>query len=418
MIQSHRLVAFFASLLVVGGLAACVAKAEDSINIGILAELRGFYGSFGMDAKRGAEMALAEFGGRAGGKSVNLVFENPDNLASKIVERAQKLISEAGAQLIVGPLTGSGGKALKKLAKSIPDITFINGASAARDLTLLEPVSNFFRFTTDSAQWMAGLGRYAYFNKGYRRIVTIGENYSFPYTQVMGFLVEFCSAGGQATEMFWLPLSDKPFETVSTKLANIEADAIFVALNGGNTAIFLEHYWKSGGKLPIIGGSTTFDPFLLNSKSIFHTRLPGSIAAVPVSNSDERIAWKEFAGSYREQYPNAAETPSIFAYNYYVNTKAALLALEEADGDLADGQRKVRKELANLNFETPAGPVSLDENRQAIANNLIIEIVIGNDKQLKQKVVKTVTAVDQTLGLGRDRYLALGVPGPRTPSCP
>ena len=93
-------------------------------------------------------------------------------------------------------------------------------------------------------------------------------------------------------------------------------------------------------------------------------------------------------------------------------------ALEEADGDLADGQRKVRKELANLNFETPAGPVSLDENRQAIANNLIIEIVVGNDKQLKQKVVKTVTTVDQTLGLGRDRYLALGVPGPRTPSCP
>ncbi len=418
MTHPHRLVAFFAVFFLLGDHAVSTANAGDDIKIGILAELSGPYRAYGMDAMRGAEMALAEFNGHAGSKPVNLVFENTENPSSEIAERAQNLIGEAGAQLIIGPQTGSDGKALKEFARTVPAVTFINGASAARDLTLLDPAQNFFRFTTDAAQWMAGLGHYAYTNKGYRRVVTLGEKFSFPYTQVMSFLVEFCSMGGRTAETFWLPLSDKPFDAVSAKLASIKADAIFIALDGGNTAEFLEHYWQSGGKLPIIGGSSTFDPALLNTNSIYHARLPGSISAAPLSNSDESSAWKEFARIYHQRYPEITETPSIFAFNYYINTKAALLALQEADGDLTDGQRQIREELAELSFETPTGRVSLDENRQAIANNLIIEIVLGNDKRLQQKVVKTVTSIDQTLGLGRERYLALGVPGPRTPSCP
>ena len=39
-----------------------------------------------------------------------------------------------------------------------PDVTFVNGTSAAQDTTLRDPAPNFFRFSTDGAQWMAGLG--------------------------------------------------------------------------------------------------------------------------------------------------------------------------------------------------------------------------------------------------------------------
>jgi len=418
--MSHicRLATLLIAFFLIGGTPAIGAKADDGIKIGVLAEQSGSYGAYGRDAKRGAEMALAEFDGRAGGKTVELVFEAGDTAPGSVGQRAQRLIGEAGAQLIVGPLTGGDGRALKEFAKSAPGITFLNGASAARDLTLLDPAANFFRFTTDAAQWMAGLGSYAYFDKGYRRVVTLGENYSFPYTQVMGFLVEFCAMGGRAAELFWMPLSDKPYDAITAQMANIEADAIFVALDGNNTANFLEHYWKGGGKLPIIGGSVTFDPVLLGSNSLYHARLPGAIAAVPLSDGNDSRAWKEFTRVYRERYPDAGETPSLFAFNYYVNTKAALLALEEADGDLTDGQRELREELAELSFETPAGRVSLDENRQAIASNFVIEIALGEDKRLHQRVAKVVTGVDQTLGLGRERYLALGAPGPRTPSCP
>ena len=75
-------------------------------------------------------------------------------------------------------------------------MTFLNGTSAAQDTTLRDPAPNFFRFSTDGAQWMAGLGDYSYNDKGYHTVATVAEDYSFPYTQVFGFMAEFCKAGG------------------------------------------------------------------------------------------------------------------------------------------------------------------------------------------------------------------------------
>ena len=411
-------VIFRSLALLIGLFLSSTVAADDSVRIGVLAAKTGPYAAYGLEAKHGAELALAEFDGRAGGKPVQLIFETGDGAPEAVQARAQTLMSENGAEIIVGPLSGGEGRALKQFAKTAPGVTFLNGASAARDLTLLDPAANFFRFTTDAAQWMAGLGRYAYFDKGYRRVVTLGESYSFPYTQVMGFLVEFCGLGGRVAELYWLPLSDKPYDAISAELSGIEADAIFVALDGTSTADFLEQYWQDGGALPIIGGSVTFDPVLLGANSLYHARLPGAIAASPLADGDQGRRWRQFVTAYRERYPAAAEVPSLFAFNYYVNTKAALLALDAVDGDLSDGQYALRAALAELSFETPAGRVSLDENRQAIANNYVLEIVLGDDDRLRHEVAYVATNVDQTLGLGRERYLALGAPGPKTPSCP
>ena len=399
-------------------LAATTPRAKEAINIGVLAPQAGVYADYGLEAKRGAELALAEFDGSAGGKLVQLIFETGDAPAETIQARAQVLVSKSEAEIIIGPLSGGEGRALKAFAKTVPTITFLNGASAARDLTLMDPAPNFFRFTTDAAQWMAGLGRYAYFDKGYRQVVTLGENYSFPYTQVMGFLVEFCALGGSVTEHHWLPFSDKSYAAITAKLETSEADAIFIALDGDATADFLTQYWNDGGTLPIIGGSITFDPSLLGANSIFHSRLPGAIAGSPLADGDQGRGWQEFVTAYRARYPDAAEEPSLFTFSYYVNTKAALLALDAVDGELSYGGNVFRRALAELSFETPVGLVSLDENRQAIANNYVLEITLGEDNHLHHEVAYVTTSVDQTLGLGRERYLALGAPGPETPSCP
>ena len=74
--------------------------------------------------------------------------------------------SRMASQILVGPLSGDEGLAVKDYAKTQPDVTFINGTSAAQDTTLRDPAPNFFRFSTDGAQWMAGLGDYAFNEQG------------------------------------------------------------------------------------------------------------------------------------------------------------------------------------------------------------------------------------------------------------
>lgn len=177
---------------------------------------------------------------------------------------ARKLVEQDGVTILVGPLSGDEGLAVRDYALTQPGVTFINGTSAAQDTTLRNPAPNFFRFTTDGAQWMAGLGTYAYDEKGYRSVAVVAEDYSFPYTQVFGFFAEFCAAGGTAESRSWVPIGTKDFSSVIAALPE-DVDAIYVALGGADAVNFLGQYQQSGGTAPLVGGSITVDQTVLTS---------------------------------------------------------------------------------------------------------------------------------------------------------
>ena len=64
-----------------------------------------------------------------------------------------------------------------------------------------------------------GLGEYIYNVKHYKKIATIGEDYAFIYTQVIGLALDYCKAGGQITKRLWVPLGTKDFASVISSAA-------------------------------------------------------------------------------------------------------------------------------------------------------------------------------------------------------
>ena len=161
--------------------AAMPASAED-ITIGVISILEGAFAALGQDGIRGVEMAVADAGGAVAGKNIELVVVSSDASPDSAVAAARRLIEQDGAKIIVGPLSGSEGLALRDLSRSYPDVTIINGSSGAQDTTLRDPSDNFFRFGGDGAQWMAGVGSYAHDTLGYKKVAIVAEDYSFPYT--------------------------------------------------------------------------------------------------------------------------------------------------------------------------------------------------------------------------------------------
>ena len=109
-------------------------------------------------------------------------------------------MEQEGADVLVGPLSGDEGIAVANYAKEHPDKTFINGIAGAQDSTLKVQAPNFFRFHPDGAQWSAGLGDYAYNELGWKKAAIIGDDYSFPYTSLAGFVAEYCAIGGEITK--------------------------------------------------------------------------------------------------------------------------------------------------------------------------------------------------------------------------
>lgn len=392
------------------------AADKEPIRIGGLATLEGAFAVDGYDAMRGIEMALKEFNYEIAGHPLKLVKASSDATPNSAVDAARKLIEQDHVDILVGPLSGSEGIAVKGYAKKHPDKTFINGSSAAQDTTLRDPAENFFRFSTDGAQWMAGLGNYVYNTKGYRRIAIVSEDYSFPYTQVFGFQFEFCRDGGEVVHKHWVPIGTKDYSAVIAQLPS-DIDAIYVMLGGSDAVNFLTQYRQYGGDKPMIGSSVTVDQTVLSSKGPFKKYVVGTPSAGPIADSWDNSRWQEFVERYQKMFPDGFPTPSLFAETYYVNTKAALLALQKVDGDLSDGQKRFQKELANLTFETPTGPVSLDQNREGISVNFVTEVAEKPNGELYNKVVKVIENVNQTLGMDRNEFLALGKVSRDTPSC-
>jgi branched-chain amino acid transport system substrate-binding protein len=393
-----------------------VAFAEDIIKVGLLATLEGAFTVLGQDGIRGAELALTEAGYKAGGKKIEIVKGSSDATPDSAVKAARKLVEQDHVAILIGPLSGDEGVAVKDYAKTQPDVTFVNGTSAAQDTTLRDPASNFFRFSTDGAQWMAGLGDYAFNTKKYKTVATIAEDYSFPYTQIFGFMAGFCKAGGHVPVKFWVPIGNKDFSSIIAAIPD-KVDAIYVALGGADGVNFLTQYQQAGGTAPLIGGSITVDQTVLGTKGKQRDYVVGTPSAGPIADNSDDPAWKKFVADYKAAYKDGFPSPSLFAQGYYINTKAVLLALDKIGGDLSDKEVKLRDALSKLEFDTPTGKVKLDKNRQAIADNYLTEVAKGPDGNLYNKVIKVMPAVNQTLGIPEADFLKLGPVGRDNPDC-
>lgn len=407
----RTLISAAAALLVASPLQA----AEDTIKIGTIATLEGAFATLGQDGMRGVRMALAEFDGEIAGKEIELISESSNASPDSAVQAARKLVENDGVDIVVGPLSGSEGIALRDYSKTQPDVTFFNGASAAQSTTLREPSENFFRFSTDGAQWMAGLGEYVYEEKGWESVAVVAEDYSFPYSQVMGFLLNYCELGGTTADRFWVPIGTDDYSSIVYSIPD-SVDAIYVALGGSDAVNFLKQYQQAGGQKPMIGGSITVDQSILSAQGVSPDYLVGTPSAGPIADNWDNPEWQAFVERYQERFPDGFSSPSLFAHGYYVNTLAALTGLEAVDGELGD-HAEYREVVSGLELETPTGMVELDQNRQAVADMFVTQVAQREDGTLYNEVVKVVENVNQTLGRDREDFMALGEASRNNPSC-
>lgn len=403
------------TIAVAAAMASPALAQDDVIRIGSVTTLEGPFATGGQDAYRMMELAFEEVDWQINGKRIEWIRESSNAQADVALARARKLIEQDEVDIVIGPLSGAEGMALRDYSKTVPGKTFVNGSAAAADATLRDVSDNFFRFNTEGTQWMAGLGTHAYEEMGLRHVALVAADYAFPYAQVFGFMHEYCEAGGKVTKL-WSPLNTTDFASVITSIP-ADADGLLVIQGGTDALAFLTEYAQSGGDLPIMGGSITADQTLLSARGPHQRLMEGMIAAGPIADVIDDEQWTEFVATYRERFPDGFESPSIHGVNYYTNTKAVLLALEEVGGDLSDDQAAFQQALAEVEFVNPVGArVSLDDNRQAISDIFLTEI-FNDDGTMRTRAIGKTEGVTQTLGMDREEFLALGAPSRDNPDC-
>jgi branched-chain amino acid transport system substrate-binding protein len=395
------------------------AEEGGTIKVAFLSDCEGAFGSFFEPTISGAHLALIRYaGGKAAGekpsdgiegaqiagKDVEIVgYGCADDTADKAIEETRRLMEQEDADVMIGPLSGDEGIAVANYAKEHPDKTFVNGIAGAQDATLKVQAPNFFRFHPDGAQWSAGLGDYAYNELGWRRAAIIGDDYSFPYTSLAGFVAEFCAIGGQITDRVWAPLGEQDYSSFISQLPE-NVDGIYVGIGGSGLISFINQYEEQRGRVDtekMLGNVFWDDPLVL--EEVGAKLVGGATSAMTAADSNEpEVA--AYIEDLREAYGDeiAGAGPSVFTYGYYTGMTALIKGLEAVNGEVAD-QAELQAALADMTLsgeEAPWGDVSLDDNRQAISDVYVKRIVedANNDGTPDVQTFRRIPEVDQTFG--------------------
>jgi branched-chain amino acid transport system substrate-binding protein len=380
---------------------------EGAIQIGVLTTCGGPFATFEGQSLSGAKYALIDkAGGKADGTEpqdqvtgatvagtpLAISYGCSDATPDKAVAEARRLVENVGVQILVGPLSGDEGVAVAEYAKSQPDVTFVNGTSGAQSTTLSVKAPNFFRFGGDGAQWMAGLGSYAYKEKGWRKIAILGEDYSYPYTQAAGFVSEFTALGGEVTARSWVPLTQTDWSSPVAQLPR-DVDGVLL-LTGGTNTVAAEKAFIQIGKDPgdfLLGGSSVMDP----TSFTVGDQLDGLVGGSPVPLGSDEQDWQAYVDGFSDVFPDV-DPQSLFTALYYDGMQVVLEALDQVGGKL-DDPAAFQQALGALKPTFPSGSVTLDENRNSVQPAYVVQVVKDGD-QLGFKVLDTIDSVDQTFG--------------------
>ena len=380
---------FFACAVVFSIFMASCAFAAEPIRIGVLVPLTGSLAGPGIDGRDGIIMAFNEIGNEISGRPVELFIEDSGADPNLAIQRVQRMVERDGIQLILGPLSGGEGMAVKDFADRIPDTTVIVAGAAAENITMRGVMPNVFRSSYSGAQVKFIFGEYAYDTLGIRRIVTLGEHYDFPFSQVGGFLSTFIRRGGEVLDRQWVSLGTSDFSSVIARIPT-DIDAIFVQLGGTNSINFFTQFDEFGlrGRLIVLGGSTAVDTTVLQSAA--GPLLEGVYSG---SHYSQVLPFPEFK-AFDESFMEAHGRPSsLFAADYYTAARIAIEVLKSIDGNIED-QQAFRDGILKTTINAPRGPIRFDEFHNVV-QNVYINRVENVDGVFRNVAIETFEDQDQ-----------------------
>ena len=352
-----------------------------SIKIGVLVPLTGAFAALGVDGMEATKMAFEQIDYKIGDKTVELFFEDTAADPDLCIQKTSRLVEREGVDIILGPLSGGEAVALKDYAPQIPNTTIIVAGAASEDVTMRGVPDNIFRTAYTGAQTMFTFGDYVYDVLGYKKIVTLAEDYDFPFSQVGGFLLNYIRKGGECLNRLWVNVGTTDYSSIIAQIP-ADADAIYVALGGSDAVNFINQFHDYGMDLPILGGSITIDTTILTSEA--GHLLEGVYAG---SHYAQVLPYPEFTKFDTDFSDRFGRPSSLFAADYYIGSEVAIQALNAVNGDLSDKEAFWDAILA-VKFDSPRGPFSFDEYHNVIENVYITQVQ-NIDGQLRNVVVET-----------------------------
>ncbi|HVA36692.1 MAG TPA: ABC transporter substrate-binding protein [Candidatus Dormibacteraeota bacterium] len=386
LVRSLSLAAILAvGTALVGGSPARAAD-QTPIKIGFISSLSGYLAAPGKYMEEGLKLYLQEHDYTIAGRKVVLDIADDQGNPSVGLTQLRRLVEQDHVNVIFGPLSAAVGSAMAPYLDS-HKIPAVYPIVSSDDLTQRTPATYVVRTGWTSSQTTQPLGDYAYKTLKYRKVATIGYDFSFGWESIGGFVATFQDDGGKVVKQIWTPLSTTDFSPYLSEIPR-DADAVMCSFSGSLAINFMKQYKAFGLKAPLLCQGNATDESTLQATG---PAALGVVTALQYSAALDTPANKKFVAAYTKAYGHG---PSYYGEGTYVGAMVLAGGINALHGNISDAAAFVKAmrgvDLANA----PRGPIHFDSYGNPV-ENVYIRKVEEVDGQLANVVIQTDHNVSQ-----------------------
>ena len=342
------------------GATAPATASQQPLKIGVMTPLTGPSAFFGPKFKDGINLRLDQAGMKAGGRSVQVLFEDEAGDLSAASDKVKKLVEQEKVDVMVGPLdsglmmgVGPYYRDNKKVVLSL-----LNHPIEVKDFAwIFTPQGPLERVTYP-------MGLYAYDNMSIKSATVLGADYIGGRRMVGGFEQALKDKGGTIVQEQWAPMGIQDFGPYLTNLAPADAVGVWHA---SSQQVFMQQYFQFGLKAPVVLAYA--DVLAESMLSELGDRVIGLRGAIDYTWRLDNPDNQKFVTAFESKYQRK---PDVIEEGAYEAATVIVEALGKTQGDATP--EKLRDAILGLKFTGPAGPVSFHESGFGIRNIYIVEV--------------------------------------------
>jgi branched-chain amino acid transport system substrate-binding protein len=372
------------------------------IRIGVLAPLTGVVASGGKEMVEAFTFFWDRAGKKAGGRDVQLLVEDDASNPDTALQKARRLVEQGNAHFLIGDLLANTGLAVAEYVKGNGTPYFIP-IIAADDLTQRQRIGNVVRIAGYSASQMPRpLADYAVKKKGYRKFVTISQDYAFGHEQCGGFSQLVTELGGTVAGQHWHPLNTQDFSPYLAQIQGAAPDAVFAMETGADATRLIQQWANFGlkGKIPLMAAQNGTDQSVIRTLG---AECEGILSSAHFCEGSDNAATRQFVSDYEKSFQ---KLPSLYGFSMYSGALWLSEAINAVKGNVEDRARFLdavrRVELKN----SPLGrPVRLDPYGNPIYDVFIREVKRRPDGKFWNVPLETYPSVSQFWTYDPEQYM-------------
>ncbi|MFN5881995.1 MAG: ABC transporter substrate-binding protein, partial [Burkholderiales bacterium] len=328
------------------------------IKVGMMLPSTGAFAPLGAAITHGFRMAVAERGGKLGGREIEYFTVDDESNPAKAPENTNRLVQRDKVDVLIGTVHSGVALGMAKIARETNTLLLIPNAGAD-DITGPMCAPNIFRTSFSNWQPIHPIGK-AMAERGHKTAVWISWTYAAGDESLRSFKEGFEKSGGKVVKELGLPFPNMEFQPLLAEIAAIKPDAVACFFAGPGAAKFIADYAAAGlkGKIPLYGSGFLTDGVLQAVKE----QAQGIMTTLHYADSLPSKRDQAFRTQYATQFKMQ---PDVYAVQGYDTGLVLAQALESVKGEI--GNRKgIVAAMEGVKVDSPRGTWTMSKAHNPI----------------------------------------------------